>query len=144
MRVNDLMLKDITSVESGDTIRTLVDTLETSESTSIPVTNEDGRLVGIISERDVLAAALPKYMEMLHTASFLPNLDQLTQGLQRIGNDSVERHMCAKPVSIRADAHDLQAADIMLRKGLRLLPVIDGEGRLVGVVRRVDLFRHVL
>lgn len=52
--------------------------------------------------------------------------------------------MSPKPVCVRAETDDLQAADLMLRHKLRLLPVVDDDGRLVGVVRRVDLFRHVL
>lgn len=144
MKVSELMLKDLTSVEADDTIRSLVETLETAETSSIPVIDEDSRLVGIISEHDVLAAAVPKYMELLHSASFMPNIDQLTAGLNRIADDSVKRHMCQDAVSVRSDADDLQAADLMLRRKLRLLPVVDGAGRLVGIVRRVDLFKHVL
>jgi len=144
MKVSELMLKDLTSVEADDTVRMLVETLETSETSSVPVTDEDSRLVGIISERDVLTAAVPKYMELLHSASFVPNINQLTAGLNRISNDPVRKHMSPSVVSVRHDADDLQAADLMLRKRLRLLPVVDDDGRLVGVVRRVDLFKHVL
>ena len=144
MKVSDLMIKDLTSVEPEDSMRTLVETLETSETSSVPVTDEESRLVGIISERDVLAAAVPKYMEMLHSASFMPNIDQLAGGLNRIADDPVKRRMSQKVVSVRADADDLQAADLLLRHKLRLLPVVDGDGKLVGIVRRVDLFKHVL
>ena len=144
MKVGDLMIKDLTSVEPEDSMRTLVETLETSETSSVPVTDDDSRLVGIISERDVLGAAVPKYMEMLHSASFMPSFDQLADGLGRIADDPVKRHMSQKVVSVRADVDDLQAADLMLRHKLRLLPVVDGDGRLVGIVRRVDLFKHVL
>lgn len=144
MKVCELMLKDLTSVESDDTIRTLVETLATSETSSVPVIDEESRVVGIISERDVLAAALPKYMELLHSASFMPNIDQLAGGLSRIADDPIKRHMSQNVVSVEADADDLHAADLMLRHKLRLLPVVDGNGRLVGVVRRVDLFKRVL
>ncbi len=144
MKVSQLMVKDLTSVEADDTIRSLVETLETSETSSVPVTDAESRLVGIISERDVLAAAVPKYMELLHSASFMPNIDQLTAGLNRIADDSVKRYIIQKVVSTSADSYDLQAADLMLRNKLRLLPVVDEDGVLVGIVRRVDLFKHVL
>lgn len=38
----------------------------------------------------------------------------------------------------------MKAGELMLRDGLRLLPVVEAEGRLVGVVRRVDLFKRSL
>ena len=144
MKVRELMLRDLTSVESEDAMRVLAETLEASETSSVPVTDEDSRLVGMISERDVLAAAMPKYMEMLHSASFMPNMDQLSAGLGRIAEDPVAEHMCRRATSVAENAEDLQAADLMLRHKLRLLPVVDEQGRLVGVVRRVDLFKHVL
>lgn len=144
MRVCELMLRDLTSVDPDDSIRTLVETLEVSETSSVPVTDNDDRLVGVVSERDVLAAAVPRYMELLHSASFMPNLDQLAAGLNRIADDPVKVHMSCKAISVRADADDLQAADLMLRHKLRLLPVVDADGRLVGVVRRLDLFKHML
>jgi CBS domain-containing protein len=144
MKVSELMVRDLTSVEEDDTMRMLVETLEQSETSSVPVTDEESRLVGIISERDVLAAAVPKYMELLHSAAFMPNIDQLASGLNRIAADPVKRYMSHKTISVREDADDLQAADLMLRNKLRLLPVVDGGGRLVGIMRRVDLFKHVL
>ena len=144
MKVRELMLRDLTSVDPGDSIRVLVETLESAETSSVPVTDEDDRLVGIVSERDVLAGALPRYMELLHSASFVPNLDQLARGLARIADEPVSEHMSRKLVFVHAGADDLQAADLMLRHKLRLLPVVDEEDRLVGVVRRVDLFKHVL
>lgn len=144
MKVSELMVKDLTSVQEDDTMRMLVETLERSETSSVPVTDEESRLVGIISERDVLAAAVPKYMELLHSATFMPNIDQLASGLNRIADDPVKRYMSHKTISLREDADDLQAADLMLRNKLRLLPVVDGDGRLVGIMRRVDLFKHVL
>ena len=74
----------------------------------------------------------------------MPNIDQLASGLNRIADDPVKRYMSHKTISLREDADDLQAADLMLRNKLRLLPVVDGDGRLVGIMRRVDLFKHVL
>ena len=144
MKVRELMRRDLTSVDPGDPMRTLVETLDSAEMSSVPVTDEDDRLVGVISEHDVLAAALPRYMELLHSASFVPNLDQLASGLARIADEPVGKYMSGKLVFVHADADDLQAADLMLRHKLRLLTVVDGQGRLAGVVRRVDLFKHAL
>jgi len=144
MKICEIMLRDLSSVDPGDTVRTLVETMESAEISSIPVTDANDRLVGIISERDVLSAALPRYVEFLHSASFMPNLDQLSTGLQRIADEPVSRYMTKNPIRVCIDDDDLQAADQLLRNKLRILPVVDRDGRLVGVIRRVDLFSHVL
>jgi len=141
MRVTELMRKEPESVAPDATIREVVEILESSASSSVPVVGADNRLIGIISERDVIAGAIPEYVKLLHCSSFLPDLGLLRSGLARIADDSVQRYMTEAVVSVEADADDLQAANLMLRNKLRLLPVIDTAGRLVGVIRRVDLFK---
>jgi CBS-domain-containing membrane protein len=143
MKACELMVRDLTSVDPDDSMRTLVETLEVPETWSVSLTDDDNRLVGVDSERDVLAA-VPRYMELLHSASNMPNLGRRAAGLNRIPDDPAKVHISRKAISVRADAEDLQAADLMLRHKLRLLPVVDADGRLAGIGRRLDLFKHVL
>jgi CBS domain-containing protein len=144
LKARELLLKDLTSVEPGETMADLVHTLQTSESSSIPVTDGENRLIGVISEHDVLTASLPKYMDLLSTTSFIPNLDQLSRGLAQIADEPIEHFMTREPLSVGLESEDLEVADLMLRRKLQALPVVDPEGRLVGVVRRVDLLRHLM
>jgi CBS domain-containing protein len=51
--------------------------------------------------------------------------------------------MTREVVAVQPEDTDLYAADLMLRKGLKQLPVVDREGRLVGVVRRIDLLSRL-
>jgi len=46
-------------------------------------------------------------------------------------------------IAARPDDTDLHLADLMIRKGLKQIPVLDKERRLVGVVRRIDLLHHL-
>jgi len=144
MKVGELMLRDLTSVEENDTIRTLVEALATSETPSITVTDDNSCPVGIISEEDVLIAAMPRYMAMLQSASYVPNLEQLLAGLRRIAEEPVHKYMTRKVILVDVATEDLHAADLMLRHKLRLLPVVAADGGLVGVVRRADLFKRIL
>ena len=144
MNVKKIMIRDLTSVAPCDTIQDAVDVIEAAETSSVPVVNRNQKLVGILSERDVIAASLPEYIQMLHSADYTPNLHQLTKGLKRIAGHPVEKHMSREVITVTEDDEDLQVAGLMLRHKLRLLPVVDDEGKLVGIVRRVDLFKHVL
>ena len=55
-------------------------------------------------------------MEVRHSASSTPNNDQLGGRVGRIAGDSVSRHTRPDVVSVRSDADDRQAADLMLRR----------------------------
>jgi CBS domain-containing protein len=110
---------------------------------SLPVVDDEGRVVGVVSERDLIRAALPGYVEMLQSTAFLPSLDQLGRKLHEIGDKPIAKFMAAEVVAARPDDTDLHLADLMIRKGLKQIPVWDDQRRLVGVVRRIDLLHRL-
>ncbi len=143
MKVRDFLRRDLSAVERTTSVRQTIKLLDNSGLSSLPVVDEEGRVVGVISERDLIRALIPGYMDMLRSASFLPSLDQLARRLREIGNHPVEQYMTKDVVSVKPDHSDLHAADLMLRKGLKQVPVVDDQGRLVGMVRRIDLLSHL-
>ncbi len=144
MRVSEIMTKDLTAVEKDIPVRELIFILNSAEMPDMPVVDDNGVLIGVISEKDLIKAALPGYFEMLHSTSFIPDLNQLSKKLAKIANDPIEKYMKRDVISISLDDDDLQAADLLIRKNLKSLPVVDKDGRLAGVVRRIDLLRNLL
>jgi len=65
MKVKELMTRDLTAAEPTMTVRELIELFYRSGLSSVPVVNEEGRIVGIISERDIIEGALPGYFEVL-------------------------------------------------------------------------------
>lgn len=144
MRVSEIMTKDLTAVEKDIPVRELIFILNSAEMPNMPIVDEEGKLTGIISEKDLIKAALPGYFEMLHSTSFIPDLNQLSKKLAKIAQDPIEKYMKRDVIAISVDDDDLQAADLIIRNNLKNLPVVDRERRLVGVVRRIDLLSHLL
>ncbi len=144
MKVRDIMTKDLTSCEKDVSVRELIFILDSAGIPNIPIVDEEEKVIGYISEKDLIKAALPGYFEMLHTTSFIPDLNQISKKLAQIADDPVEKYMQHNAIVVTEDDDDLQAADIIIRKGTKSLPVVDSEGRLVGKVKRIDLLRHLL
>lgn len=144
MKVREIMTKDLTAVEKDIPVRELIFILNNAEMANVPVVDEEGRLTGFISEKDLIRAALPGYFEMLHSTSFIPDMNQLAKKLAQIADEPIERFTRTSVMSVTEDDDDLQAADLIIRKGVKNVPVVDGDGRLVGRVRRIDLLRHFL
>jgi CBS domain-containing protein len=144
MKVREIMTKDLTAVEKDIPVRELIFILDNAEMPNMPVVDEENRLIGFISEKDLIRAALPGYFEMLHSASFIPDMNQLARKLDEIADLPIERYMHPNVLSVTVEDDDLRAADLIIRKGVKNLPVVDGEGQLVGRVRRIDLLRHLL
>jgi len=144
MKVRDIMTKDLTSCEKDISVRELIFILDSAGIPNIPIVDEEEKVIGYISEKDLIKAALPGYFEMLHTTSFIPDLNQISKKLAQIADDPVEKYMQHNAIVVTEDDDDLQAADIIIRKGTKSLPVVDSEGRLVGKVKRIDLLHHLL
>jgi len=144
MKVRDIMTKDLTAIESDIPVRELIFILKNAEMPNMPVVDEEGKLIGFISEKDLIRAALPGYFELLHSASFIPDMNQLSKKLTQIADDPIEKYMRREVHFVSEDEDDLRAADMVIRRGVKNLPVVNGEGRLVGRVRRIDLLRHFL
>jgi len=144
MKVREIMTRDLTAEEKTIPVRELIFILSSALMSNMPIVDEEGRLIGVISEKDLIKAALPGYFEMLHSTSFIPDMNQLAKKLVQISDDSIEKYMERDFICVEEDDDDLQAADLIIRRNLKSLPVIDKEGRLVGVVKRIDLLEHLL
>ena len=144
MKVREIMTKDLTAVEKDIPVRELIFILNNAEMPNIAVVDEEGKLTGFISEKDLIRAALPGYFEMLHSTSFIPDMNQLSKKLNQIADEPIEKFVRTTVMSVTDEDDDLQAADLIIRKGVKNVPVVDADGRLVGRVRRIDLLRHFL
>ncbi len=139
MKVREFMRKDLSSVETDTPISEVIYIMEHTELSSLPVVDDKARLAGVISERDLIRAALPSYFDMLQSTSVLPNIDQLAKALERMADHPASSYMTEAPVTVHPEDEDLQVAELFIRKRLKQIPVVDAAGHLVGIVRRIDL-----
>lgn len=143
MLVKDFMDRDLTSVGPDCTLGEAVEVMNRHRLGGLPVVDEEGRLLGYISESDVIKAAMPGYVEHLKSLSFVPDVGQLFRRLRRLSREPVSSFMTREVVAFREDDHDMQVALEMLRRGLKRAPVVR-EGKLVGVVSRADLLERIM
>lgn len=141
MKVKEIMTKDLTAAEPTMTVRELIELFYQSGLSSVPVVNEEGRIMGIISERDIIEGALPGYFEVLYG---ITDMNHLSQKLREIEHDRIEFYMTPEVIKIEEDEDDLTAADLMIRKNVKALPVVNKDGILVGMLRRIDLLKDLL
>lgn len=144
MKVRKIMTKDLAAVKEDQSIEALIFLLEKSELSGVPVVDEKGVVVGFIAERDVISSALPGYFEMLRTASYLPDMNQLAKRLEGLRGDPVSKHMVEEVITVNEEEADIHVADLIIRNELNRVPVVDEEGRLAGIVRKVDLIGALL
>src|SRR3954447_5129174 len=145
MQARDIMDADPVTVREEDGAEEVVRLLREHELPGLPVVNEGGRCVGIVTENDLVIRGddgedlhLPHYIELFGGVVFLEPLRRFEGRLRKAVASNVAELMTADPVTIEADASVADAGRIIVSRGHNRLPVVE-HGRLVGVVTRVDV-----
>jgi CBS domain-containing protein len=144
MKISELMTRRFHAVREETPIREFVRALCESNASGLPVVDSEGQVVGFISERDVIEAALPGYLDLLESDAFWPEVEKFSGRLQEIAREPVREYMVCEVVKVREDEDELYVAELMIRKGLKVIPVVDREGALIGLVRRIDLLTGII
>ncbi|ACJ75374.1 hypothetical protein H17ap60334_01401 [Thermosipho africanus H17ap60334] len=143
MKVKDFYIRDITAVLEDESVSRVLKILSRQQVTGVPVIDEDYKVVGFISENDIIRAALPSYFSLLQTASFIPDLNQFVRNLKKISNRAVSEIMTKPAITIKESTPLLHAADLMIRHSLKILPVVDEDDKLLGVITRMKILEAV-
>jgi CBS domain-containing protein len=139
------MQRDLTSVLENDRIQDTVHILYSHNISGVPVVDEEWSLIGYISESDILKAAVPTYLEVLAQTTFLDGDEEcyLYRRFSAIGHSPVKEYMNRKPVSVGLGTGLMSVADIMLRRGIKRIPVVDS-GKLVGIIDRESFCEYLM
>jgi CBS domain-containing protein len=140
------MQADVVAVTPDDTIEHVLHVLRDHELPGVPVVNEGGRCVGIVTENDLVIADderdlhLPHMISLFGGVVFLEPLSRFEDRLRKATADRVEDMMTADPITVDAEADVRDAARLIAEHGHNRLPVVQ-HGRCVGVVTRLDVLR---
>lgn len=130
--VRDLMTRDVVTVAPAAPLAEVVERLAGRLFRALPVVEADGRVVGIITNDDLIArGGLPARLRLLEPASLATSARTAAEVMTRA------------PVTVREDQPAVEALRLLVARGLKRLPVVDAGGRLVGMLSRVDLLRAV-
>ena len=134
MRVLDLMTTEVVTVTPGMSLKEAARTMTDLGVSGLPVLDDQGRIVGIITEADFLAReagrAEPRRRRLLDALFSEPQIAEA---------ENVEQAMTLDPVVIYPEASLTEAARVMVNHGVKRLPVVDAEGKLRGVISRADV-----
>ncbi len=130
MIVKDVMTSPAITVDAGTTVKNALRLLDRYRVTSLPVTDAQGQVVGIVSEADLLRDLVRKDTR----AHMLPPAQPSDQPR------TVGQVMTTLSLAVCADTDLSDAVDLMTSTAVKSLPVLE-QGRVVGVVSRSDVVR---
>jgi CBS domain-containing protein len=140
MKVGELMTRDVITAREDTPLKEVARLLAVGGVSGLPVVDESGRVLGVVSEADILARERGAGRERFDLLAWLSEWDAVAAE-DKLAARTAGGAMSAPAVTIRAGEPAAKAAAYLVDRGVNRLPVVDEDGRLVGIVSRADLVR---
>ncbi|WP_414170635.1 CBS domain-containing protein [Streptoverticillium reticulum] len=138
--VDELMTRKVVRVRPDTPFKEIVRELAENDVTAVPVVARDGRVVGVVSEADLMRKAADQPDPF--GRPLVPNLEAWERA--KAEGARAEELMSAPPVCARPEWNVVETARLMSVQGVKRLPVVDETDRLVGIISRADILRVFL
>jgi CBS domain-containing protein len=148
-KVAEIMERDPITVSPQDSVETVLRALRDHELPGVPVVNEGGRPIGIVTEADLVMVdeeedlRLPLHIDLFGAQIFLGPVKRFEERFRKAIAATAEDIMTANPITVDADADVREAARLIAERRHNRLPVVE-HGRLVGVVTRLDVLEALV
>jgi len=147
IKVKDIMTTEPITVSPDMEITQAAQLLLAKRINGVPVVNEEGQLVGILCQSDLIAQQkkipVPSLFTFLDGFIPLTSMKTLEKEFQKIAATAVSQAMTPNPVFVQPETSIEAVAALMVDRGFHTIPVIEGD-RLVGIVGKEDILRTLM
>jgi CBS domain-containing protein len=143
MKIKDVMIKKVITLKSGMTLKQAAEILVKNNISGAPVVNKNGKLIGVISEKDLFRALYPNFRDIISDIRLLLSRNKIKHRIEEKKKIIIDKIMTEKTFVIDENDPALKAGSLMLVERIHRIPVV-GKNKLVGIVSRRDIFRKIL
>lgn len=145
MLAKDIMTKDVVSVHKDESVESVIRLLLEKDISGVPVVDDEGVLVGIVSEGDLIYKSkkfhFPLYFTILDSYIFLEKPKMIEEQVSKMTAYKVESMMSTEVHSAAQDDTVEDIATTMNEKGVNRVPIVDENKKVVGIVTRKDIIK---
>jgi CBS domain-containing protein len=146
LKVREIMTTDVITAKPETTVRELADILAKNKISGVPVVDDKGRVLGMVSEADVILQDtdlhFPFYIQFLESVIYLQSVHKFEERFRKQIGSKVSEIMTEEVVSVTSEETVREVATLMADRNVNRLPVTEN-GRLVGIVTRGDIVRAI-
>ena len=150
MKIQDAMEKEIIKFQVDDRIIDVAGSLRENKISGAPVVDKEGKLVGIISEGDIMRLIevhspninliLPAPLDLIELPVRMKyEMDEIAEDMNKAASLLIGEIMTKKVVTIKPEADISDAAQLMDTHDVKRLPVVESNGKMVGIITRGDI-----
>lgn len=141
----DIMTTEVIIANREDSIVSVAKLLIEEKIGGMPVVDENNKVVGIISETDIMKkekyVEAPQAINILQGLLFFDDFKQMEQDIKRIAAYKVKELMSTEIVKVHEDDKFDDVANIMIKKSINRVPVVDSTNALKGIICRYDIIK---
>ncbi|MFN3480013.1 MAG: CBS domain-containing protein [Thermodesulfovibrionales bacterium] len=143
LRAKDIMTEDVITVSPSMTIEELARVLMKNQISGAPVVDEDGSLIGIVTENDLITQNkrlhIPTILRLFD--AFIPlGTSRLEKEIKKITATTVGEVCTKKVITVEPETPLEEIATIMTEKKIHLIPVLE-KGKIVGIIGKRDIIK---
>jgi CBS domain-containing protein len=147
LTARDIMSRDIITVTEESTIKELAKILTNNQISGVPVIDDSGKLVGVVTESDLIFQTkkvhIPTVITILDSVFYLENPDKMGDEMKKMAGSKVKDILTSSPVTVTEETPLDEIATIMSEKNFHTLPVVNKD-TLVGVIGKKDIIRTLI
>ncbi|PIP18940.1 MAG: hypothetical protein COT38_00500 [Candidatus Omnitrophica bacterium CG08_land_8_20_14_0_20_41_16] len=141
MKVRDIMVREVTSINPDDNAQDALMFLFKMRISGLPVIDAAGKLVGMFTEKDILTAVLPSYIEKVGRFVYEEDPKSIKKKFEGLVNLTVSQLMRKDVVTVDENTSLCEAARLILTQKVRRIPVLNKEKRVIGIIAREDIVK---
>jgi CBS domain-containing protein len=146
LTANDIMTREVCSVHEETDLKELAARFVENNHKTLPVVDDAGRLVGIVSQTDLIEQDkplhIPTVISLFDWVIYLESPKAFSDEVRKVSARKVGEICSREVITCTPAATVEEIAGLMVEHKIHLVPVVDGE-RLVGVVARLDMIRSM-
>jgi CBS domain-containing protein len=143
MKVSEVMQRDVVTIRQSATYEEAARVLRDNEITGAPVVDDNGKLVGMLSDKDLFRVLYPRYSSFYESPEDYLDFESRERKIKEVVLHPIMDFAAKDVLVIDIETPIMKAGALMLAHGVHRLPVLEG-GVLVGLVTRHHIFGKVL
>lgn len=147
MKAKDIMMTEVITIKQHATIEEIARVLIDNKISGVPVVDEAGHLMGMVTEGDLLHKEtnprLPHAVNILGAIIYYNGVEQYNEDFKKMMASQALNIMTDKVITVTAEQDVEDIVKLMLEHGIKRVPVMEGE-RIIGIISRADIVKCLL
>ena len=143
MKVKDVMKTTLILIHKDTPYCDVAKILHDNKISGAPVIDDDGSLVGIISEKDLFRVMYPHYSSFYNNPEMYFDSEDRENKIYEIKDKKIEHFMTDIIISVDQEMPIMKVGATMIARDIHRMPVLEN-GKIVGIVSRGDIFKKIL